>query len=266
MNILNINNIINVVPVAVILSVVFFLVKFFGKAYSDQVPFADDRSWHEELFGISFFSSQVLSPAISVLLLFSKGWKFWQFLKEDWLLLGISTLVFVSSIIISNKSKKFFNDDNFYEGNYFLSLKKMSDSDNKKIDDSDKTALLRTLFFPLITILIMLGTLSLYRWGAYYHLIGAIIVLFFYLTTLALMFSLMKRHILKANIHFINAREEIIKKCRVIKVNNDNVKVKTEDGQFVIINKACILKIEFIKDHSMDDHKEKISEKTNEQL
>lgn len=245
-----------IVPIAVILSVVYFLIKFFGKAYADQVPFADDRSWHEELFGISFFSGQVLSPAISVLLLFSKGWKFWQFLKEDWLLLGISFLVFISSIIIGNKSKKFFNDDNFFEGNYFSSLKKISDLKNKKIDDSDKTVLLRVLFFPFVTILIMWGVLLLYSWTAYYHLVSAVIILFFYLTTLALMLSLMKRHILKANIYFINTQERIIKQCRVIKVNNDNIKIKTNDGKFVIINKASVLKMEFINNSNIKKKKD----------
>lgn len=250
MDILNYQNLTTIIPISVILSLTYFLIKFFGKAYSDQVPFADNRSWHEELFGISFFSSQVLSPAISVLLLFSKGSEFWHFKKEDWILLGVSALLFISSLIISKKSNKFFSDDNFYEGNYFSSLKKISNPDNKEINDSDKIALLKTLFFPSITILIMWSVLVLCRLGAYYHLIGALIVLFFYLTTLALMFSLVKRHILKANIYFISKEEEKIEKCRVIKVNNDNVKVRTDDGKFIIINKACILKIEFIENLS----------------
>lgn len=245
MDIIYFPDILKIVPIAVILSVAYFLIKFFGKAYSDQVPFADDRSWHEELFGIFFFSGQVLSPAISVLLLFSKGWKFWHFLREDWVLLGISTLVFIASTIISNRSKKFFDDDSFYEGSYLLSLKKISNPDNKNIDDSDKTALLKTLFFPLVTILIMWCVLLLYKWTAYYHLVSAVFILFFYFTMLALMFSLMKRHILKADIYFINKQEKVIRSCRVIKVNNDNVKIKTKDGRFVIINKSSILKMEF---------------------
>lgn len=255
----NFYELIQLIPVAVIISVIIFLVKFFGKAYSDQVPFADDRSWHEELFGIFFFFGQILSPAILVLLLFSKGWKFWHFLREDWVLFGISVLVLIASTIVNNKSKKFFSDNNFFEGNYLLSLEKISKPDNKNIDDSDKTALLKTLFFPLVTILIMCGVLLLYRWMAYYHLVSSIFILFFYFTALALIFSLMKRHILKADIYFIDKREKAIKCCRVIKVNNDNVKIKTKDGKFLIINKASVFKMEFI--NNVDIKKRKNSKK-----
>lgn len=244
----NIKNIDPIIPIiTAIVPMVFFLIKFFGKAYADQVPFADNRSWHEEIFGISFFSTQVLAPGILVLLLFSRNFQFWYFQKEDWSLLGINALVLIASIIISNQSKKFFEDDNFYEGNYFSLLKKISSSESKeKIDNGDKITILRKLFFPIVTIIIMVGVGFLYRWSAYYHLISSLILSLFYFTSLALMFSLIKRHIVKANIYFLEIHENTISNCRVIKVNNDNVKIKTEDGRVFIISKSSISKIEFI--------------------
>lgn len=249
------NSIKNIDPVIAVITaivpIVFFLIKFFGKAYSDQVPFADNRSWHEEIFGISFFSTQILAPGILVLLLFNQNFRFWHFQKGDWVLLGINALVLLSSTIISNQSKKFFEDDNFCEGNYFSLLKKVSNPDSKeKINNGDKITILRQFFFPVVTVLIMVGVGFLYKWGVYYHLISSLILSLFYFTSLALMFSLLKRHIVKANIYFLGTNENVINNCRVIKVNNDNVKIKTEDSRVFILSKSSILKIEFINNSS----------------
>jgi hypothetical protein len=251
----NIKNIDPIIPViTAIVPIVFFLIKFFGKAYADQVPFADNRSWHEEIFGISFFSTQVLAPGILVLLLFNQNFRFWHFQKGDWVLLGINALVLISSTIISNQSKKFFEDDNFYEGNYFSLLKKVSNPDSKeKIDNGDKIIILKKFLFPVVTILIMIGVGFLYRWDAYYHLISSLILSLFYFTSLALMFSLIKRHIVKANIYFLENKENAINNCRVVKVNNDNVKIKTEDNRVFILSKSSISKIEFIKSNNIDN-------------
>lgn len=244
----SIKNIDPIIPIlTAIVPIVFFLIKFFGKAYADQVPFADNRSWHEEIFGISFFSSQVLAPGILVLLLFNQNFKFWHFQKGDWVLLGINALVLISSAIISNQSKKFFEDDGFREGDYFSLLKKISNPDNKeKIDNGDKIVILKQFFFPIVTILIMIGVGFLYRWGTYYHLISSLILSLFYFTSLALMFSLIKRHIVRADIYFMQNNDDTISNCRVIKVNNDNVKIKTEDDRVFILSKSSISKIEFI--------------------
>lgn len=267
MDILNFQNLLKIIPIAAILSVAYFLVKFFGKAYSDQVPFVDNRSWHEEISGIFFFSGQVLSPAILVLLIYSKGWEFWKLLKEDWILLGISILIFISSCIISKKSKVFFKEDDFYEGNQASFLKKISKSNEDiKFDDGDKMILLRFIFLPLVTIILMYGISWLYELNAYYHLSSAVIYLFLYLTSFALLLSLIKRHIFKANIYFINSTEEEIRDCRVIKVNDDNVKIRTSDGKFIIINKNSIFKIEFIENISVKELVDKQIEKSDGQL
>jgi len=256
MNTSNFLSLITIVPIAVILSIVFFLIKFFGKAYSDQVPFADNRSWHEELFGISFFSYYILSPAILMLIIYSSGWKFWSFPPEDWLLLAIGFLAFISLTVASNKAKIFFEDDNFYEGDYISTLKKSLNTKNDvKADNGDQIVLYRFFIFPVITLLIMYGMSLLFRLEAYYFLFSAVIYLFFHLTSFALLLSLIKRNILRANINFVDNQKETIKNCRIIKINNDNVKIKTEDNRFFLLSKTIISDIEFIKKNNLEDNK-----------
>ena len=65
----NWQNLLSIIPIAVVVSAIVFLVKFFGKVISDQTPFADDRKWLEEISGVKFFTGYVLSPIVWVSLM-----------------------------------------------------------------------------------------------------------------------------------------------------------------------------------------------------
>lgn len=235
---------ITLIPIAVIISIIVFLVKFFGKVISDQVPFADSRSWHEELNGVLFFSNQILSPVILILIVYSRGWRFWLFPKEDWLLLVVGILTFISLSIASKKSISFLKDNDFDDGNYLSCLKNsFGSNDDKKIGNGDQMVYYKYLVFPLISLCIMIITLFFYFWGQYYHSISALLYLFFHLTAFALLLSLIKRNIMLADIKFTDKSHKMIKNGRVLKINDDNIKIY-KDKKVIILNKALIASIE----------------------
>ncbi|NCD01120.1 hypothetical protein EOL94_03455 [bacterium] len=236
---------VQLIPIAVIISIIVFLVRFFGKAISDQVPFADDREWHEELSGIMFFSNHVLSPIILVGILYLRGFRFWLFPKEDLFIILISLVVFISLSVTNRKSIAFFIDNKFTEGNYLESLKK-SFKNNSKIDFGDSMIYYRVLFFPIVSLATIYLLILFYQWSLYYHLLISFIYLFFHLTSFAIFTSLLKRNIFIANIKFIDKSIKSINKCRVLKVNNDNIRVLVKN-RVLVISKDKILQIERLK-------------------
>jgi|GEM_PF-1391959 len=247
MNSITLENLLSIIPIAVIISIIVFLVKFFGKAISDQVPFADDRKWHEELSGIMFFVGHLLSPLLFVGILYLRGFRFWLFPKEDLLILFIGLVVLLSLRIVNKKSIAFFKDNKFTEGNILESLKK-SFKDDSKIDSSDTIVYCRFLFFPIASLTIIYLSILFYQWGLYYHLLISLIYLFFHLTSFALFTSLLKRNIYITNIKFADKIIKPINSCRVLKVNENNIRVLCGD-KVLIINRDKILHIEIkIKD------------------
>ena len=52
------------IPAAVILSVIVFFVRFFGKAVADQIPYADNRDWSIEFSGLWFFIDFLFPPIL----------------------------------------------------------------------------------------------------------------------------------------------------------------------------------------------------------
>lgn len=243
MNILDWQKIIDLIPFAVIISIIVFLVRFFGKVISDQVPFADNRTWHEDLSGISFFSHQILSPVILILIAYSRGCRFWLFPKEDWLLLVVGFLAFISLNIVLKKTLSFLKDNDFDEGNLFSCLTNFFSYNDEKKGNGDKMIFYKYLVFPIISLCMMVIALFLYFWGQYYHLVGVLLYLFLHLTAFALLSSLIRRNIMLADIRFINKSQNTIKNCRVLKVNDDNVKIY-KDKKVIILNKVLILSIE----------------------
>jgi hypothetical protein len=234
-------------PPAIIIAITVFLVKFFGKVMSDQVPFADDRKWHEELSGITFFTNYILSPTIWVLIIYSRGWNFWLFHKEDIWLFIISLVTVVGLNLVVKQSLKFFVDNDFEDGDVHEFFKKsFSTKDQANLSQGDWMVIIKHLIHRLLSIFILVMIIFFYKWETYYHLIVAILYLFIHLVGYALILSLKKRNILLADIYFINKKEGRIKDCRVLKINNDNVKISTGE-KIVIINKSLISRIEFIK-------------------
>ncbi len=238
-------NFIALIPIAVVVSIIVFLVRFFGKAISDQAPFADNRQWSEEISGVRFFTYHILSPLVWVFLLYSGGLKFWLFPKENMLLFLISVVCTAASFIVSKKALDFFSNEDFDEGNILSFLKKgFNSKKDYKLNKGDWFIILKYLS-SLISFSILISLLFFYKWEAYYYILIGIIYLFSYLTFFAILQSLSRRNILLASIKFIDNNQPDIEECRILKVNDDNVRIKTEKG-VSIINKSLIFKIDVI--------------------
>jgi len=72
----------------------------------------------------------------------------------------------------------------------------------------------------------------------------AVMYLFIHLLGFAIFLSLKNENISIADIYFINSsKKQPIKKCRVLKVNDDNVRI-LKNNVAMVINKSQIFKIE----------------------
>ncbi len=244
----NWQNFLSIIPIAAAVSAIVFLVKFFGKVISDQTPFADDRKWLEEIGGVKFFAGYVLSPIIWVSLWYSRGWKFWLFPKEDlWIfIISIVSLVIASAVRI--KAIDFFTNNEFDEGDIGVFFKKIFDFKNDiKLSKGDWLIMMKFLFLSANSFFIIVLLFYFYKWHAYYHLFAAIIYLFNHLIVFALLISLNRGNILRANIEFIDSKKKSIKNCRILKANDDNIRVKSGKRVF-LLNKSIISRLEFVKD------------------
>lgn len=246
----DLQNLVAFIPAAVIISIIVFLVRFFGKVIADQVPFADDRKWLEEIGGVKFFTGYILSPLLWVFLWYSRGWRFWLFPKEDFWIFIISLVSIIIATVVKTKSSDFFINNDFDDGNLGLFIKKLAGfKDKLKLNKGDWMILLKFIFLSANTLFIAVLMFYFYEWHSYYHILVAIIYFFNHLILFAFLTSLNKRNILIANIEFIDRKRKPFNNCRIIKVNNDNAKVIYNKKGF-IINKSLISTIEIISKKS----------------
>ena len=122
------------------------------------------------------------------------------------------------------------------------SLKKSFKNDSK-IDFGDSMIYYKYLFFPIISLGIIYLLILFYKWKSFYYILISLIYLFFHLTSFAIFTSLLKRNIFIANIKFIDKNIRPINRCRVLKVNDDNIRILVKD-KVLIINKDKVLQIE----------------------
>ncbi|MCK9330995.1 MAG: hypothetical protein M0Q94_14060, partial [Candidatus Cloacimonetes bacterium] len=96
--------------------------------------------------------------------------------------------------------------------------------------------------FTYFTFFLMLLIGLLYYGKEYIYIIPVSIFLFLHLLGFAVFSSLKSQNIGIADIYFINSEEDPITGCRILKVNDDNVKIR-KDNFAMIINKTQIFKI-----------------------
>lgn len=227
-------NLETLIPSAVILSVFAFLINFFGKAITDQTPFADDRKWNRELNGLLFFVFHILVILSGVLIFISSGFNLFRFTSSDWMLLLIVIIVILTTEFTKKKAVDFFLRD-------------------KSINDKDYIWYIR--IFTVLTFIIILLLISYYNWKEHLYIVPSLGLLLVHLLDFALITSLRKENIGIADIYFIDGKKPI-KDCRVLKVNDDNIRIRK--GKFsMIINKSQIFKIEEKVDFSQYEKKNK---------
>ena len=219
-------------PPAIIISISAFLIHLFGKAITDHAPFADDRRWKREISGVLFILCYIVTPVAGIffsykLFIALSSYNFFQFIWDIFLQFILLAIVIIIILIFRLIEKR--TADFIYK--------------NKTATD-DKNYLLYKSLFSFFTILIMLLILLLNNWGEYLYIIPATMYLFIHLLGFAIFLSLKSENISIADVYFINGSgEQLIKECRILKVNDDNVRI-IKDGIAMVINKSQILKIE----------------------
>lgn len=221
----------NFLPPAIFVTIVVFLVKFFGKAVSDQKPFADDRDWQRDLDGVNFFARNIFSPIVGLLIFQSKNFNPFKFTRYDFLLFTLAIVVTFSLQIIVKRIKVFLKSDKLKENVGEIVLTKSA--------------------LSIVTLGIIFLLMKFYNWGMYFYVLAGAVYLFIYLIGIAVYESLKVSNILLANIYFSDGQPEL-KKCRVMKINEDNVRI-TVNRKPVILNKSLISRIEIINHSSKND-------------
>ena len=219
-------------PPAIIISILAFFVHLFGKVATDHAPYADDRKWKREISGVLFILSYIVTPVVGIIfgyILFIEfiSFNFIQFLWDLFLQSVLFAIVVINIVSFRMIEKK--TPDFIYKN---------------KSATGDKNYHLQKSRFYLFSICIMLFIIMLNNWGEYLYMLLAVMYLFIHLLGFAIYLSLKDENISIADIYFINGSgEQPIKECRILKVNNDNIRI-IKDGIAMVINKSQILRIE----------------------
>ncbi len=225
------NQLLSLITPALAVSVFAYFVYFFGKVISDQIPFADDRKWHIQISGVMFMLN-ALTGVLGVYLANT-----FPLNIDGWLLhfVTVSTLLVVGGILlfhVSTESSKIFK----------YNERKVSELDNK-FDGlitlySNLGKYIGVGILPIL--LLYIGTIE-FMSGNIYTIIVSFVIIFYTFIWSAFGYSLRKiKDITPVDIYFVDKDREPLIGARVLKFNDDNVRIRVEDTIY-IINKNEIL-------------------------
>ncbi len=238
-----------IIPPAIILGIIWYFIKLFGKMIDDYNPYSDDRAYSSELNGLTYFISNIIYPLLFV---------FFTYMIIDssqiieklplWSLVWIPPIVvyliyLMYSVKIRFVSIKFFDRKDSLEFWDFIFgildfLIKDWGKNSKKI-----------LFKPVkrdklwVYLIFLMGLINYFS----SNLISiGITGLFMFLTLLLIPsnYSMKKYGLMNANIIMKNKKDNI-DDCQIIRVNKNSVRAK-KDNKIHIINRSEILKIEVL--------------------
>ncbi|MFA5742608.1 MAG: hypothetical protein WCX77_01195 [Candidatus Paceibacterota bacterium] len=240
----------NLITPAIIISAAAYLTRFYGKVISDRKPFSDDRDWEIEFSGILFFITMLLSVVPGIFSALKIGWLF-PFECPIIMIVFFSTLwlsISIDILIDKNTYKKIYDIKIPFIQNLFKSAKDdrtRLKEPNAKFWTINEYVIL--WFFPFLYTYIL--TIE-YQSQNIERLFSAGLLVFLNSILIALFYSLRRNRPRKADIIFIN-RERSLFDVLLLKVNNDNVRIKQKE-KVSIINKDQIERIELlpIKDNA----------------
>ena len=224
------------IPPAIILSVVVFLIHFFGKIISDSKPFADNRRWDIELSGIMFFVNHVVFCGIL-------GWAIaMRFnLFGHWInliiVLVISAWLLLSSFLLT--------ESNYQVQVPFLKLLQIiSGMKNEGWKNFLEKLKKIDRFTPLwvCSIIFMYILVSEYKHGNLLWFSVLIVQIFISYIILALNYSQRTYRPLLVNIYLIGEIEPL-KDVLLLKANDDNLRLR-QNNKVIILNKSRVEKTE----------------------
>lgn len=252
-------NLNNFITPAIFISLLVFLVRFFGRAVSDQKPFTDDRKWEADISGVFFVVNKIFIPALIVMTYVEKKEYFWPlnvfwtnlihfynpFVAKDLYLFIFFVIYFIIFAIFSFRLCLFAE----------VKVDKVVKKIKKEINWNKFFKELAVNFFiGLIPIAIIAFLYVVYLTKDWVYFAYSLLLAFISFFVLAALESLTKKNIVKANIYFIDKKSAPIKGCRVVRENSDNIRI-IKNNAGLIINKSQILKIDKISDIKKGDRK-----------
>lgn len=222
------------IPPALAISLFAYLVHFFGKIISDQIPFADDRKWHIQISG-TIFMLNMLSGVIGIYFANQHPWgigSWWMHLITFAVLSFIGCTLFVHNL---RESSKFFN----YNSKIIPALDEKFDGFATFYANIGKYMGIGIV--PII--LFYFGTLEFLS-GNIYTITMSFVMISLIFVWSAFGYSLRKmKDIVPVDIHFVDKTREPLLGARILKFNDDNVRARVNDTIY-IINKSEILMTE----------------------
>ncbi len=234
----------NLITPAILLAVLGYLIRLFGRIITDAEAFVDDYKWHVELSGLMFAINYIAFPGlVAVLLLYFNPIKL---IFSFWV--GLVMLTLVTGMLYVNGSMS---------GKTFYKLPELkSGAESKNNDDSFQLFFEKFLSwlnkpfsnYGLFLISIVLMLILCAQAGSTSTIKLAILILYNFIAYIfiCVLYSLNKsKQLSQANIYFISGVEPV-RDCLLLKINNDNLRVRVGD-QLFIINKNQVLKVEIYK-------------------
>jgi hypothetical protein len=234
-------SLLTLLPPAIIISVVAYLVHFFGKIIADQWPYADDREWYAEISGIYFLLGNVIFYGILGMLLAlwwgglgtGHWWRFIIVILCGSYLWAIGCLLAEKVYGLKNPLIRYLLD---------LYVKDWKDMTADKLRDGilkfDRWV--PTWLFSIIFAYILTLEFRFESWG-WLLIIG--IEIFISLIFMALNYSLMRIRLPQVDILFANG-DDHIRDVTLIKVSDDDIRIRKED-QIMIVNRSQVKQIDF---------------------
>jgi hypothetical protein len=226
----------NLIPPAIAITVIAYLARFFGKVIEDQNPFADDRKWSIELSGTLFMASMAWG-FVGLGFALAHPWG----AHSIWAHLGrILVLCFLMGSQYLN---------NMYEGHRVFNVKseavKFIDSNLGEFGKKFASISRHLGISTLSIVLFYIGTLEFISGNLYWITFSFSVIFFLYIFS-ALNFSYKRlKEITPVEIHFVDNKEKPILNARILKVNDDNIRLRVEN-KVIILNKNIVSKIEMV--------------------
>ncbi len=237
----------NIVTPAIVLTVLAFLAKFFGKIITDQKPFADERGWDIELNGFNFMLGLIFNGSIGVALALAWPWISISWFSHAVILFFVffigGSLLF-ADIKMGNKIYDIPHPDAENKEREFLAkYPKIANYYNDTKSSFEWLIKIGTLApVWLIQIIIPYLVAQEYFKQNVFWFIVILSQAFLAIIFLALKYSLQKTKLQKADIYFANSQTPLTG-ATLLKVNDDNIRVRIND-KIMILNKSQVEKIE----------------------
>ncbi|MFZ2253342.1 MAG: hypothetical protein WAW13_04210 [Minisyncoccia bacterium] len=226
---------VKLIPPAIALSVLAYFVNFFGKVISDQQPFLDDRKWHAQLHGSVFVVNIILGGLIGI------------WLAEKSPLIINNTWLFVITFAVFSVISTALLFEVQYIGSHFFKYKRTILADlDKKYDGLFSFAVKVGKYLPqsIVPVVVFYFGAQVYSSGNFYMIAISMIMAFFIFLWSATKYSYKSvGDVALMNIYFKDTSIEPLISVQVLKINDDNIRIRNEDHIF-LLNKNEVLKVE----------------------